>query len=52
MDELNKGKLAALPIENLSMLREMNIVYNKDFAKVDILRDIISLYHDTAKIYG
>ncbi len=52
MDELNKGKLAALPIENLSMLREMNIVYNKDFAKVDILRDIISLYHATAKIYG
>lgn len=51
MDELNKGKLAALPIENLSMLREMNIVYNKDFSKVEILRDITSLYHETAKAY-
>lgn len=52
MDELNKGKLAALPIENLSMIREMNIVYNRDFSKTEVLRDIISLYHDSAKIYG
>lgn len=52
MDELNKGKIAALPIENLSMLREMNLVYHRDFSKPDILRDMIHLYHDTAKIYG
>ncbi len=47
MDELRKGKLVALPIENLSMLRETNIVYNKDFSHLDILKDIIRLYRET-----
>ncbi|MBR5527395.1 MAG: LysR family transcriptional regulator [Clostridia bacterium] len=51
MDELKKGKLTALPIENLSMLREMNIVYNRDFSKMDVLRDIVAYYHDAAKLY-
>ena len=51
MDEINKGKLAALPIENLSMIREMNIVYNRDFSKAEILREIVGLYHASAKIY-
>lgn len=32
MDELRKGKLTALPIENLSMTRETNLVYHRDFA--------------------
>ena len=52
MDELKKGKIAALPIENLSMLREMNLVYSRDFSHVEILTDIIRLYHDSAKIYN
>jgi DNA-binding transcriptional LysR family regulator len=52
MDELKKGKIAVLPIENLSMLREMNIVYNRDFSRVDILRDFLKVYHETAKIYS
>lgn len=46
MDELRKGKLTALPIENLSMIREMNIVYHKDFSHIDVLKDIIKLYQD------
>lgn len=45
MDELTKGKLTALPIENLSMLREMNIVYNRDFPHLDMLNEITGLYH-------
>ena len=39
MDELKKGKLTALPIENLSMVRETKIIYNKDFSHMNILKD-------------
>ena len=45
MDELRKGKITALPIENLSMARETNIVYNKDFASLDLIRDFVNLYN-------
>ena len=44
MDELRKGKLVALPIENLNMVREISLVYNKDFARVDLLPDLVELY--------
>ena len=49
LDELRKGKLAVLPIENLSMVRETNMVYNKSFPHVDVLRDIVRLYQDELK---
>lgn len=49
MDELGKGKLAALPIENLSMVRETRIVYNKDFSHFDILQEITKTYQETVK---
>jgi len=52
LDELKKGKIAAMPIENFSMMREMNIVYNSDFEKFDLLRDIISTYKETVKTYS
>lgn len=45
MDEIRKGKITALPIENLSMARETNIVYNKDFARLDLIRDFVDLYN-------
>ena len=44
MDEIRKGKITALPIENLSMARETNIVYNKDFARMDLIRDFVEQY--------
>ena len=44
MDELRKGKITALPIENLSMARETNIVYNKDFARMDLINDFAAMY--------
>ncbi|MCH5353894.1 MAG: LysR family transcriptional regulator [Acutalibacter sp.] len=47
MDELRKGKLTALPIESLSMTREISLAYNKDFSRVDILHDIVELYRET-----
>lgn len=47
LDELRKNKIAALPIENLSMVRETNIVYNRDFAHTDVLGEIIKIYGST-----
>lgn len=51
MDELSKGKLAALPIENLSMVRETRIAYNGDFSHMDIMQEIIREYRETARMY-
>ena len=42
--DVKKGKIKTLPIENLSMTRQMNIAYNKDFANIDVLNDIVALY--------
>lgn len=49
MDELRKKKIAALPIENLSMARETKLVYKKDFPRPDILQVITRMYQETAK---
>ena len=49
MDELRKGKIAVLPIEGLSMVREVNILYHQTFQHVEILREIVNLYNETAK---
>ncbi len=51
LDELRKGKLAALPIENLSMIRETNILYHKDFNHPDVLEAITRIYHDPVRSY-
>ena len=52
MDELRKGKLTALPIENLSMTRETNLVYHRDFAHKETLQDILALYKKQLWEYG
>ena len=49
--ELSKGELVALPIENLSMVRETRIVYGKDFAHKEILQTITKVYHETVKAF-
>ena len=51
MVELRKGKIAALPIENLSMARETRIVYNRDFDHPEILQEITKTYQEVAKAY-
>lgn len=45
LDELRKGKLAVLSIESLSMLREINIVYPRDFEHTEILQGIVRQYN-------
>ena len=47
--DVKKGRLTILPIENLSMMREMNIAYNKDFTHLDVLTDIVELYQETVR---
>ena len=51
LDELNKGKLVVLPVENLSMMREMNLVCRSDFSQSEILHDIVKAYNETLRIY-
>lgn len=42
--EIKKGKLVVVPIENLSIVREINIVYHKDFEYTDQIDQIRSIY--------
>lgn len=51
MDELRKGKLTALPIENLSMVRQTNLLYLQDFEHTDILRELTRLYGEMTRLY-
>ena len=51
MVELRKGKIAELPIENLSMARETRIVYNRDFDHPEILQEITKTYQEVARMY-
>lgn len=46
MDEVNKKKLAILPIEKLQMIRQNYIIYNVYFNHVEIIKDIISIYNN------
>ena len=51
LDELKKGKMSVLPVENLSMIREINIAYRADFTQFDVLHSIVKYYNETLKIY-
>ena len=51
LDELKKGKITVLPIENLGMIREINILYNNDFKHIDILQNIMKEYNKVVKFY-
>lgn len=46
-EEIRRGRMAVLPIENMSMVRETNLVYLKDFSHTEILQRITELYRHT-----
>ena len=46
LDEMRKQKIMALSIENLSMMREINLVYTQDFSHPEVLRDIVKCYNE------
>ena len=52
MDELNKKKMAVLSIENLSMIREINLVYSRDFNHPEVLREIVKCYNEVWQDVG
>lgn len=47
--DLRKKSLVALPIENLSMIRETTIVYHKTFNHVEIIEKIAAAYHEVTR---
>lgn len=51
LDELKKGKIAVLPIENLSMIREINILYQDDFKYPEVLHQILNDYRKIKENY-
>ncbi|MCH3909400.1 MAG: LysR family transcriptional regulator [Bacilli bacterium] len=46
LDEERSGKLKLLPIEGLGMIREVNLVYPKDFGHMAILNGIVEAYKE------
>lgn len=52
LHEIKKGKITLLPIENLSMIREVNILYHCDFKHIDILQSIVKEYNKTVRLYA
>ena len=51
LDELKKKKIVSLPVENLSMIREINIAYRSDFVQMEMLHGIIEAYNATLMTY-
>ncbi len=51
LDEIKRGEIAVLPVENLSMVREMNLACRSDFTETDILHDIVNAYNETVRLY-
>lgn len=49
MDEIRKGKIVSLPIENLSMIRETRVVYRSDFPHMEVLSGFIRRYQELAR---
>lgn len=45
--ELSSGNLVAVPIDNLNMTREINMVYSIDFKYTEMLKDIRRIYTAT-----
>lgn len=50
--DIEKNHFKSISIENLSMARELNLVYHRDFSHVDILSEIVSLYQEERKMYS
>lgn len=44
LNELRKNKFQVIPVENLSITREINLVYHQDFEYTDVLDDLTKLY--------
>lgn len=43
-NEVASGSLIVVPIENMNMIREINIMYNNDFRHIETLKEIRDIY--------
>ena len=48
-EETLSGKLVEVPIENMNMRREINIVYHRDFTHTEVLEDIFRIYNTSSR---
>ena len=44
-DEIKAGKIKALSIENLTLTRDLNIIYHENFDHPQIIDELVSIYH-------
>lgn len=49
-EDAESGRLVVVPIQNINILREINIVYYRDFDNVDLLYEIKKIYNSAHKI--
>ncbi|MCM1130613.1 MAG: LysR family transcriptional regulator [Roseburia sp.] len=49
--DIERNHFKSVSIENLSMVRELNVVYHKDFSHVDILSEIVNMYQTERNQY-
>ena len=47
-----RDSLSVIPVENLSMPREINLVYHKDFEHKEILNEIYRIYQEEKNLAG
>lgn len=52
LPEIKCGSLATLAVEQFDIRREINIAYQEDFDRLDILRDFIDNYNETLHCYA
>lgn len=52
LDELRKKKIAVVPVENLSITREICIAYQSGFVRLDVLEEIAEKYNEVIRSYG
>lgn len=46
-EEAASGRLVLVPIENMNMPREINMVYHQDFRHTEVLEEIMRIYRET-----
>jgi DNA-binding transcriptional LysR family regulator len=49
LEEAHKKKLILIPIEKMSMVREINLIYHNDFTNMQLLSDIQQIYLNSKK---
>jgi DNA-binding transcriptional LysR family regulator len=45
-NDVQKNRFTVVSIENLSMIRDVNLIYHKDFESYDIINQIVNLYQE------